>query len=119
MILGLLKQPRRLFDRVAIVGVVLFEQRRALDHAVAALDVNGGDQTLLGRPDFDEVGVGVALPFLRRGGPGAKEDPPQRAERQSEGRKDDNSTIHRGRRSHCLGFGRLAMPMLACAQPAA
>ena len=97
LIPGLLKQPGRLIDRIAIVGVVLFEQRRALDHAIAALDANGGDETLLGRPDLDEIGVGVTLPFLGAGRPGAKKDPPQRAERQRDTEKDDDSTIHRGR----------------------
>ena len=62
LVLGLLRQVRGLIDRGAVHRVVLVEQRRALDDTVAALDVDGGDEALLGRPDLDEIGFGVALP---------------------------------------------------------
>ena len=62
LVLGLLDEMGRLIDRGAVHRVVLVEQRRALGDAVAALDMDGGHKPLLGRADFDEVGLGVALP---------------------------------------------------------
>ncbi len=72
--------PRDLLGRGAVVGVVLVEEGRALHDLVAARDVDRGDEALLGRPDLDEIGLGIALPLDDLGVMRAQQEPPAREE---------------------------------------
>jgi hypothetical protein len=66
LLLGLPELPRSLLLGGPIGGVVLFEQGRAGSDLRAALDGEGGEEALLGRPDLDVIGLGIALPLNRR-----------------------------------------------------
>ena len=61
---------------------------------VAALDVDGGDEALLGRPDFDEIGLGVALPFLGSAGAAAEIEPGRDRQRRHDQRQNEDSLVH-------------------------
>jgi hypothetical protein len=69
LLFGLLELPRGLVARRNIGGVVLVEQRRARRDPRAARHRERGEEALLGRTDFDEIGLRIALPFGRRGRP--------------------------------------------------
>src|SRR5580704_4022546 len=58
--------PRRLVARGAVGDLVLTEQQRAGGDRIAARHVEFGDEALLGRTDFDEIGFGISLPLRRR-----------------------------------------------------
>ena len=62
LLLGLVELMRRLIARRKVRGGVLIEQRRLRGDLVAARDVNGREQPLLGRSDLHEIRVGIALP---------------------------------------------------------
>ena len=62
LFLRLLELSRRLVPGCLVVGVILAEQRRAGRDPVPAGDVDRSEQPRLGRPDVDEIGLGVTLP---------------------------------------------------------
>ena len=94
LVLGLLRQARGLVDGGAVGRVVLVEQRLAFDDMVAALDVDGGDEALLGRPDLDEIGFGVALPFLGSARAAAEVEPGRDRQRRHDQRQNEDSLVH-------------------------
>ena len=68
--------PRDLIGRGFVVRIVLVEQGFAFDDLIAALNVNGDDEPFLRRSDFDEIGVGIALPGDDPGTLRAQKEPP-------------------------------------------
>jgi hypothetical protein len=74
LLLGLPQLPGGLLLGGAIGGVVLIEQGRAGSDLGAAPDREAGEKALLGGPDLDVIGLGIALPLDR--GRGAVLPPP-------------------------------------------
>ena len=103
LILGLLQEAPRLIDRGAVVGVVLLEQRRAFHDAVAALHADRGDEALLGRPDLDEIGLGIALPRDRRRRLGAEQNPAHTRDQGDQNRRDEETSNQGGRSKAAAG----------------
>ena len=94
LLLRLCQLSLGLIDRGPVGGVVLIEQRRAGRDLVAARDRHGGEQTLLGRADLDEIGLRIALPLDRKGS--ARPHPPPAGARQPQHRdhQDENVSAH-------------------------
>ena len=86
---GLGQLPRGLVDGRPVGGVVLLKQWRAGGDLDAPRDEDGGEETLLGRADLHEIGLGIALPLGRRRNAGPRPPPTGARHRGERDRKND------------------------------
>jgi hypothetical protein len=81
--------PRGLVDGRPVGGIVLLKQRRAGDDRDAPRDEDGGEETLLGRADLYEIGLGIALLLGRRRSAAPRPPPTGARHRGARDRKND------------------------------